>query len=183
MPAEPHQHRTTRHWRHQRRNRRHQHHERHHAGELFLRVDIAHQGVNHHACRCRRQTVEETHDDQMIDGLGQCTGNRSGRKDQRPAQNDGLASKAVRHRAIKQLAEGKAENIGAERHLCAARRNAKLRGNHRQRGQVHINRQRHQHGQQAKNEDDFERRVWPGGHRVLLKLVRRQTDAGDLFFR
>ena len=87
----------------------------------------------------------------MIDGLGQRTGNRSGRKDQRPAQNDGLASKAVRHRAIKQLAKGKAENIGAERHLRAAVRDVILGGNHRQGRKIHINRQRHQHGQQAKD--------------------------------
>ena len=115
--------------------------------------------------------MEETHHDQLIDTLRQRAGHRRRGKYQRPAQNNGFAPQAVCHWAIKELAERKTKNVGAERHLCAACRYAKLRGNHRQRGQIHIDRQRHQHGQQAKDKYDFKRRVWPGGHRVLLNLA------------
>ncbi|MNV25775.1 hypothetical protein D3C71_1168830 [compost metagenome] len=90
----------------------------------------------------------------MIDGLRQRTGHRRTRKHQRSPEDHRLAANAVRHRAIQQLANGKTEDIGAERHLRAAGRYAKLRGNHRQCRQVHVDRQRHQHGQQTKDKHD-----------------------------
>ena len=151
MPAEPDQHRPADHRRHQRRNGRDQHDKRHHARKLIFRIDVAHQGVNHHAGRRGCQTVEETHDNQHIDGLRQGAGYRRRREDQRPAEDHRLAAKAVRHRAVQQLTQRKAEDIGAERHLRAAVRDVILGGNHRQGRKIHINRQRHQHGQQAKD--------------------------------
>ena len=169
----------------------------------MLMIDVAHQGVNHHAGRRGCQSVEETHDNQHIDGLRQGAGYRAvacalsqtvdmlivmrffhglaaaaasvvinalmrdiyhqhidglrqgagyrrRREDQRPAEDHRLAAKAVRHRAVQQLTQRKAEDIGAERHLRAAVRDVILGGDHRQGRKIHINRQRHQHGQQAK---------------------------------
>ena len=95
--------------------------------------------------------MEETHDNQHIDGLRQGAGYRRRREDQRPAEDHRLAAKAVRHRAVHQLTQRKAEDIGAERHLRAAVRDVILGGDHRQGRKIHINRQRHQHGQQAKD--------------------------------
>ena len=100
MPAKPHQNRPTGHRSHQRRNRRHQHDKRHHAGELFFRVDITHQGVDHHTRCSSGQTVQKSHENQMIDGLRQRAGHRRPGKDQRSAQNNRFAPQAVGHRAV-----------------------------------------------------------------------------------
>ena len=151
MPAEPDQHRPADHRRHQRRNGRHQHDKRHHPRKLIFRIDIAHQGVNHHAGRRGRQTVEEAHGDQHLDGLRQGAGHRGRREDQRSAEDHRLAAEAVSHRTVQQLTQRKAEDIGAEGHLRAAVRHVVLGSDHRQGREVHIDRQRHQHGQQAKD--------------------------------
>ena len=95
--------------------------------------------------------MEETHDNQHIDGLRQGAGYRRRREDQRPAEDHRLAAKAVGHRTVQQLPQRKAEDIGAEGHLRAAVRHVVLGSDHRQGREVHIDRQRHQHGQQAKD--------------------------------
>ena len=158
MPAEPQQQRTADHRRQQRRDGHHQNDERHHARELILGEHVAHQGVNHHAGGGGGQTVQETQPDQLIDRLRHGAGAAGDGEDQRSPQDHRLAADAVRHRPIEQLPEGKAEHIGAERHLHAAGLDAKLGGDHRHTGQVHVDRQRHQHGQQAQNENQTEMR-------------------------
>ena len=100
MPAQPHQHPTADNRCHQRCNSGHQHDKRHHPRELFFRVNIAHQGINDHAGRSRSQPVEETHHNQLIDGVCQRTRHRGGGKHQRTAKNHRLTPEAVCHRPV-----------------------------------------------------------------------------------
>ncbi len=51
-----------------------------------LPLDIPHQRIDDDACRRGRQTVKETHHDQLIDSSRQRTGDRRSGKYQRPAQ-------------------------------------------------------------------------------------------------
>ena len=113
MPAKPNQHRAADHRGKQRRNGGHQHDKRHHPRKLFARINIAHQGINHHAgCGCR-ETMKEAHGNQLIDTLCQRAGHGRRGENQRTAKNNRLTPDAVRHRAIKQLPQRKAQNVGA----------------------------------------------------------------------
>ena len=84
----------------------------HHALRLSRRKNVSHNRTRHHDACAGGQTLQRAKGHQLRDVLRQRTASRGEGEDHQSPENDGAAAKAVCQGAMKQVHEGKAQQIG-----------------------------------------------------------------------
>ena len=138
-------------------DQRRQRHDRRHARKLAADagafVHVAHHGARQHARARAAQRLHETRRDQRLDGECQRAGQRRHEIDAERGEQHRPPAVAIRQRPVEHLRAGEADEIGRDRELNLRSGRIEQPADRRQRGQIHVDRQRAepgQHGQQQR---------------------------------
>ena len=110
----------------------------HHALGLGQRKHIPHNRARHHRARTGREALQGAKRNQLPHVLRQRAADRCHDEHPQPAQNHGAAAKAVRQGAVKQIHEGKPQQIGRQRELHLRGRCPQRLGNGVKRGNIGV---------------------------------------------
>lgn len=153
LPAPHPDHQPARQWRKDRRQAGHQHQLRIHLGRgHYITLVADHRAGNHHA-RATAEGLHETCADQPFQRrrIGAGEGGQSKQRD--PAEQRHTTTKAVRQRAVDQLADGQAAEIHRQGQLDMFFIGGERRRHRRETRQVKVDRQRREGAQGAQNQE------------------------------
>ena len=148
----PEQQPATQHGRQQRCQVHGQHHHRHHAHHLFTDKEIPQQGADHHSGRRSPQCLQQTAGQQPGQRGSKGTTDGGQDKESDTKQQHGFAPHTVGDGAIEELADGKSGQKGTDRQLHCRDITAQIAGYGRDRGQIHVHRQRRQGRKRAQDQ-------------------------------
>ena len=135
-----------------RREPHHEHQHRQHADRTGLIEVIAHDRARDHDRRAAAEGLEEPERNQRVDALGPRASDRRDHEQRQSEIQDRLAAEPIRQRPVESLADRDADEVRREARLDDARGRAELARDGRQRRQVHVDRQRANRRQRAKNQ-------------------------------
>jgi hypothetical protein len=122
-------------------------HQRQFAACAHAGIEVAHHGARQHDGAGAAQRLEKTHRDQPVDRLRRGAANAGKAVENERCEQERPAAKAIRKRAVKNLTDGKAEQITRIAQLHLQYRRMQLSADVGQRRQIHIHRQRPERGQ------------------------------------
>jgi hypothetical protein len=162
-----------------RRRAHHQHHEREHLRRLDGVEAVPDHRAHDHHDRGAAERLREAQQHEGVDVLRERATHRRGREDREPDEERRLAAEAVAERPHRELADRHAEEIRRDGLLDARRRGRELRLEHRQRRQVHVERERAERHDRAQDEREppysAELVRYPFTHRTCLSVCTTST--------
>ena len=130
-----------------RRKGRDRSHQRQFAARPRTGIKVAHHRARQHDDAGAAERLHEAQRDQPADRLRQRAADAGDAVQNQRGQQDRFAADAVRDRSVKNLADGKTEQITGNGQLHVQDRRMQRAGDFRQRRQIHVHRQRAERGQ------------------------------------
>ncbi len=132
-------------------------HDRQFAARPRTGIDVAHHGARQHDDAGAAQRLHEAQRDQPVDRLRQGAADAGEAVQHQRGQQNRFAADPVRNRSVKNLADGKAEQITGNSQLHVENGRMQSLRDGRQRRQIHVHRQRAERGQKRQQQGEGER--------------------------
>ena len=163
-----------------RRHRKHQHQQRHQLGGLSAGVQVAHDGARHRHAGAGAKALQEAEGDQPFDGRRHCRTDAADHEQRKAAIERQLAADHVGDRPDDDLAETHRQEEDQQAHLHGGGAGVQIRADRRQSGQIHVDGERADGGQQAEHDRDAEEFGThdSGFFRILVAAARRRLTLG-----
>ena len=126
-------------------------HDRQFAARPRTGINVAHHRARQHDDAGAAERLHEAQRDQPVDRLRQGAADAGEAVEHQRRQQDRFAADAVRNRSVKNLADGKAEQITGNGQLHVEDRRMQSPRDVRQRRQIHVHRQRAERGQKRQH--------------------------------